>query len=78
MPTTRASKRPAPTDPLLTAADVAARLGVHTNTVYTLMAGGALPVVHLGSRTRRVASSALENWIQAGGSTDLAAAEASK
>jgi len=51
---------------LLTVDQVATRLSCHANSVRTLLASGALPAVRLG-RHLRVAPSALEAFIAAGG-----------
>lgn len=51
---------------LLTTTQVAARCGIHRNTVYALINRGLLPGVWFGD-TVRVPEAALDKFIQAGG-----------
>ena len=49
---------------LLTAADVAAVLGVQRSLVYALVRRGDLPVVRVGDRYVRFRAEAIELWIE--------------
>jgi len=51
------------TDPLLTAAEVAAELRIDKRTVYHLLRSGQLPHINLGFRTKRIKRSALDQYL---------------
>ncbi len=57
-------------DPLLTADDVAAVLGVPQSFVYALARRGEIPTVRIGDRYVRFRTSALEAWIEARETTE--------
>ena len=60
---------PAPATPpqrlLLSVAEVAAELGCGRDTVYALLASGALPSVRLGGRLRRIRRADLNRYVDA-------------
>jgi excisionase family DNA binding protein len=57
-----------PKGPLLTIADVAARLNVSEKTVRRMVERSDLPVVRLGHRSLRVDPDELEAWLYSNGS----------
>lgn len=62
IPTFKAKSKKAPAETLLTIADVAARLNVHTRSVSRLLASGALPSISVG-HCRRIHPDALRSFI---------------
>lgn len=52
-----------PAEPLMTAREVAAHLGVPVSWVYAQTRAGALPCVHLG-RYRRYRRASIDAWLQ--------------
>lgn len=53
----------APTDPLLTTAQVAEELGLDIRKVYQLLRGGELAHINLGFKTKRIRRSALNQYL---------------